>query len=176
MSWLSLRNSRVSSNQRLNAPLVILSTMSVKQGWSATVADRKMWAEMNMSPTDLETSRRYFYTYLMNGQAPNGNWILWYCEKTLRFISLDELLRRPHSWFEMTVVPPTANHVNPASADEFRIAVAETYDRDRRACQRRAHNHLRPVYGSIRRKKCEPRLREGLVRYSSRHPRPIVTG
>ena len=37
-------------------------------------ADRKMWAEMKMSPTDLADVSGYTYTYLMNGQAPDGNW------------------------------------------------------------------------------------------------------
>ena len=45
-----------------------------EMGWSAAVADRKMWAEMKMSPTDLADVSGYTYTYLMNGQAPNGNW------------------------------------------------------------------------------------------------------
>ena len=43
-------------------------------GWSAAVADRKMWADMKMSPTDLADVSGYTYTYLMNGQAPDGNW------------------------------------------------------------------------------------------------------
>ena len=45
-----------------------------EMGWSAAVADRKMWAEMKMSPTDLADVSAYTYTYLMNGQAPDGNW------------------------------------------------------------------------------------------------------
>jgi hypothetical protein len=33
-----------------------------KQGWSAAVADRKMWAEMKMNPTDLgRRQRRYLH-------------------------------------------------------------------------------------------------------------------
>ena len=43
-------------------------------GWSAAIADRKMWAEMKMSPTDLADVSGYTYTYLMNGQAPDNNW------------------------------------------------------------------------------------------------------
>ncbi len=44
------------------------------QGLSATIADRKMWAEMKMNPTDLADVSGYTYTYLMNGQAPLKNW------------------------------------------------------------------------------------------------------
>lgn len=42
-------------------------------GWAATLADRKMWAEMKMSPTDLADVSGYTYTYLLNGQPPDGN-------------------------------------------------------------------------------------------------------
>ncbi|MGH8241114.1 MAG: multicopper oxidase domain-containing protein, partial [Steroidobacteraceae bacterium] len=38
-----------------------------KQGWDATVADRRMWGEMRMNPTDLLDVSGYTYTYLMNG-------------------------------------------------------------------------------------------------------------
>lgn len=44
------------------------------RGLSATIADRKMWAEMKMNPTDLADVSGYTYTYLMNGQAPLKNW------------------------------------------------------------------------------------------------------
>src|SRR3990167_2213459 len=104
-----------------------------KQGWSATVADRKMWAEMNMSPTDLGDVSADTYTYLMNGQAPNGNWtgIFKPGEKLrLRFINGSAMSYfdvRIHG-LKMTVVAADGQHVNPVSVDEFRIAVAETYD------------------------------------------------
>ncbi|MCE4054704.1 copper resistance system multicopper oxidase [Pseudomonas sp. Au-Pse12] len=102
-------------------------------GWSATVADRKMWAEMNMSPTDLGDVSGDTYTYLMNGQAPNGNWtgIFKPGEKLrLRFINGSAMsyfdVRIPG--LKMTVVAADGQHVKSVSVDEFRIAVAETYD------------------------------------------------
>ena len=102
-------------------------------GWSAAVADRKMWAEMKMSPTDLADVSGYTYTYLMNGQAPNGNWtgIFKPGEKIrLRFINASAMtyfdVRIPG--LKMTVVAADGLHVKPVSVDEFRIAVAETYD------------------------------------------------
>ena len=104
-----------------------------KQGWSAAVADRKMWAEMKMNPTDLADVSGDTYTYLMNGQAPNGNWtgIFKPGEKLrLRFINGSGMsyfdVRIPG--LKMTVVAADGQHVNPVSVDEFRIAVAETYD------------------------------------------------
>ncbi|UUY07465.1 copper resistance system multicopper oxidase [Pseudomonas sp. J452] len=104
-----------------------------EMGWSAAVADRKMWAEMKMSPTDLADVSGYTYTYLMNGQAPDGNWtgIFKPGEKIrLRFINASAMtyfdVRIPG--LKMTVVAADGQHVKPVSVDEFRIAVAETYD------------------------------------------------
>ena len=104
-----------------------------EKGWSAAVADRKMWAEMKMSPTDLADVSGYTYTNLMNGQAPNGNWtgIFKPGEKIrLRFINGSAMtyfdVRIPG--LKMTVVAADGQYVKPVSVDEFRIAVAETYD------------------------------------------------
>ncbi|AYG43296.1 copper resistance system multicopper oxidase [Pseudomonas sp. Leaf58] len=104
-----------------------------EMGWSAAVADRKMWAEMKMSPTDLADVSGYTYTYLMNGQAPDGNWTGLFKpgEKLrLRFINGSAMtyfdVRIPG--LKMTVVAADGQHVKPVSVDEFRIAVAETYD------------------------------------------------
>ncbi len=104
-----------------------------EKGWGATVADRKMWAQMKMSPTDLADISGYTYTYLMNGQAPTGNWTGLFKpgEKLrLRFINGSAMsyfdVRIPG--LKMTVVAADGLHVEPVSVDEFRIAVAETYD------------------------------------------------
>ncbi|MDU6435058.1 MAG: multicopper oxidase domain-containing protein, partial [Pantoea sp.] len=40
------------------------------KGLGNTLADRKMWAEMKMNPTDLADVSGATYTYLMNGQGP----------------------------------------------------------------------------------------------------------
>ncbi|MBH3373723.1 copper resistance system multicopper oxidase [Pseudomonas juntendi] len=104
-----------------------------EKGWSATLADRKIWAEMKMSPTDLADVSGYTYTYLMNGQAPDGNWTGLFKpgEKIrLRFINGSAMtyfdVRIPG--LKMTVVAADGQYVQPVSIDEFRIAVAETYD------------------------------------------------
>ncbi len=104
-----------------------------EKGWAAAVADRRMWAEMKMSPTDLADVSGYTYTYLMNGQAPDGNWTGLFRpgEKIrLRFINAAAMsyfdVRIPG--LKMTVIAADGLPVEPVSVDEFRIAVAETYD------------------------------------------------
>jgi CopA family copper-resistance protein len=104
-----------------------------EKGWGSTVADRKMWAEIKMNPTDLADVSGATYTYLMNGQAPNSNWtgVFRPGEKLrLRFINGSAMtyfdVRIPG--LKMTVVAADGLHVKPVSVDEFRIAVAETFD------------------------------------------------
>lgn len=104
-----------------------------EKGWASTVADRKMWAEMKMNPTDLADVSGATYTYLMNGQAPDMNWtgVFRPGERIrLRFINGSAMtyfdVRIPG--LKMTVVASDGQHVKPVSVDEFRIAVAETFD------------------------------------------------
>ncbi|MCS3835920.1 CopA family copper-resistance protein [Pseudomonas sp. JAI111] len=104
-----------------------------EKGWGSTVADRTMWAEMKMNPTDLADVSGATYTYLMNGQAPAMNWtgVFRPGEKLrLRFINGSAMtyfdVRIPG--LKMTVVAADGQHVKPVSVDEFRIAVAETFD------------------------------------------------
>ncbi|WP_166223776.1 copper resistance system multicopper oxidase [Pseudomonas atagonensis] len=103
------------------------------KGWGATVADRKMWAQMNMNPTDIADVSGATYTFLMNGQAPDSNWTGLFRpgEKLrLRLINGSAMtyfdVRIPG--LKMTVVAADGLHVKPVSVDELRIAVAETYD------------------------------------------------
>jgi len=104
-----------------------------EKGWSATIADRKMWAEMRMNPTDIADVGGYTYTYLLNGQAPDGGWTGLFKpgeRLRLRFINGSAMtyfdVRIPG--LKMTVVAADGQHVKPVAVDEFRIAVAETYD------------------------------------------------
>ena len=104
-----------------------------KQGWSATAADRLMWAQMKMNPTDLADVSGETYTYLLNGQPPGQNWTAVFKpgEKIrLRFINGSAMtyfdVRIPG--LKMTVIAADGQPVKPVSVDEFRIAVAETYD------------------------------------------------
>jgi CopA family copper-resistance protein len=104
-----------------------------EKGWGATVADRKMWAEMKMNPTDIADVSGATYTFLMNGHAPDNNWTALFRpgEKLrLRLINGSAMtyfdVRIPG--LKMTVVAADGLHVKPVSVDELRIAVAETYD------------------------------------------------
>ncbi|PRB46412.1 copper oxidase [Pseudomonas sp. MYb2] len=104
-----------------------------EKGWGATIADRKMWAEMNMNPTDIADVSGATYTFLMNGHAPDNNWTGLFRpgEKLrLRLINGSAMtyfdVRIPG--LKMTVVAADGLHVKPLSVDELRIAVAETYD------------------------------------------------
>jgi CopA family copper-resistance protein len=103
------------------------------KGWAATVADRKMWAEMKMNPTDIADVSGATYTYLMNGHAPDANWTGTFepGEKLrLRFINGSAMsyfdVRIPG--LKMTVVAADGQYVKPVAVDEFRIATAETFD------------------------------------------------
>jgi len=102
-------------------------------GLSQTLADRKMWGEMRMTPTDLSDVNAHTYTYLMNGTTSLGNWTALFRrgEKVrLRFINGSAMtyfdVRIPG--LRMTVVAADGQYVHPVTVDEFRIAVAETYD------------------------------------------------
>ncbi|OZB63267.1 MAG: copper resistance protein CopA [Lysobacterales bacterium 14-68-21] len=104
-----------------------------RDGLRATLADRGMWGRMRMTPSDLSDINAHTYTYLMNGTAPAGNWtgLFRSGEKVLlRFINGSAM-----TYFDvcipglkMTVVAADGQYIHPVSVDEFRIAVAETFD------------------------------------------------
>ena len=102
-------------------------------GWRSTVSDRRMWGQMRMNPTDLADVSGATYTYLMNGVAPASNWTALFRpgeRVRLRFINAAAMtyfdVRIPG--VKMTVVAADGQYVHPVSVDEFRIAVAETFD------------------------------------------------
>jgi CopA family copper-resistance protein len=104
-----------------------------KDGLQATIADRRTWGAMRMTPTDLSDVNANTYTYLMNGTTALGNWtgVFRPGEKVrLRFINGSAMtyfdVRIPG--LKMTVVAADGQYVHPVSVDEFRIAVAETFD------------------------------------------------
>ncbi|MDE2316260.1 MAG: copper resistance system multicopper oxidase, partial [Xanthomonadaceae bacterium] len=97
------------------------------------LARRRMWERMRMNPTDYSDVSGHTYTYLVNGHPPAGNWTGLFKpgEKVrLRFINGSSMtffdVRIPG--LKMTVVAADGQDVEPVSVDEFRIAVAETYD------------------------------------------------
>ncbi len=102
-------------------------------GLGATISDRLIWGRMNMSPADILDVSGATYTYLLNGHPPAANWTALFRPRErvrLRFINGSSM-----SYFDvripgltMTVVQADGNDVEPVPVDEFRIAVAETYD------------------------------------------------
>jgi CopA family copper-resistance protein len=104
-----------------------------RQGWKPTMADRRMWGQMRMDPTDLADVSGYAYTYLVNGNTPAGNWtgLFRRGEKVrLRFINGSSMtffdVRIPG--LKLTVVAADGQDIEPVTVDEFRIGPAEVYD------------------------------------------------
>ncbi|MDD1642178.1 MAG: copper resistance system multicopper oxidase [Methylococcaceae bacterium] len=103
------------------------------EGLVSAIQRRHMWNMMRMNMTDLSDISAYTYTYLMNGNAPGGNWTGLFRpgeRVRLRFINAASQtffdIRIPG--LKMLVVQADGQNVEPVSVDEFRIGNAETYD------------------------------------------------
>jgi CopA family copper-resistance protein len=104
-----------------------------RDGVSQALAERRMWNQMRMDPSDLADVSASAYTYLMNGTTPARNWTALFDrgEKVrLRFINGSAMtffdVRIPGLAF--TVVATDGADVDPVTVDEFRIGPAETCD------------------------------------------------
>lgn len=104
-----------------------------EKGFAATADMRGMWAKMRMSSRDIADVTGSTYTYLLNGQSPEENWTALF--KAGERIRLRIINGSAMSYFDMripglkmTVVAADGQPVQPVPVDEFRIAVAETYD------------------------------------------------
>jgi CopA family copper-resistance protein len=104
-----------------------------EKGLTATASERAMWGQMRMKPTDLADVSGATYTYLVNGQPPDANWIGTFVpgeRVRLRVINGSSMtyfdVRIPG--LKLTVVAVDGQYVHPVTVDEFRIAVAETVD------------------------------------------------
>ncbi|MEY4717422.1 MAG: hypothetical protein RL563_40, partial [Pseudomonadota bacterium] len=102
-------------------------------GWWATLSDRLLWGEMRMDPTDLADITAANYHYLINGQTPeqHGRFVFKHGETVrLRFINASAMthfdVRIPG--LKMRVIAADGQTVERLAVEEFRIAVAETYD------------------------------------------------
>jgi L-ascorbate oxidase len=102
-----------------------------EHGLGTALSDRSDWGEMRMMPTDIEDLQGF--TPLINGMGPDQNWTGLFepGERVrLRFINSSAMtyfdIRIPG--LKMTVVQADGNNVLPVTVDEFRLAVAETYD------------------------------------------------
>ncbi len=101
------------------------------KGFDKAWQDATDWGEMRMSPTDLADVSGY--TFLINGKNPQQNWTGLFKpgeRVRLRFINASSMsfydVRIPG--LKMTVVQADGQNVEPLKVDEFRFAVAETYD------------------------------------------------
>jgi CopA family copper-resistance protein len=104
-----------------------------ERGWSATLADRRLWGRMRMNPTDLSDVTGATYTYLMNGMPPNANWTGLF--RPGERVRLRLINGSAQTYFDvripglkLTVVAADGQYVRPVEVDELRIATAETYD------------------------------------------------
>ena len=102
-----------------------------RDGIGAAIRDRLDWGQMRMDPTDMTDVSGY--TFLVNGKSAAQNWTGLFKpgEKVrLRFINASSMsyfdVRVPG--LKMIVVQADGSAVEPVPVDEFRIAVAETYD------------------------------------------------
>jgi CopA family copper-resistance protein len=102
-----------------------------KMGFDAAMQNRLEWGEMRMMPNDIEDLQGF--TPLINGKSTAQNWTAMFKpgeRVRLRFINSSAMayfdIRIPG--MKMTVVQADGNNVQPVTVDEFRIAVAETYD------------------------------------------------
>lgn len=104
---------------------------AAERGFQETLRDRLDWGDMRMLPNDIEDVQGF--TPLINGKSAAQNWtgLFKAGERVrLRFINSSAMayfdIRIPG--LKMTVVQADGNNVQPVTVDEFRLAVAETYD------------------------------------------------
>jgi CopA family copper-resistance protein len=104
-----------------------------RMGLGSAIADRAMWGQMRMTPTDIADVTGAVYTYLINGHATADNWTAIFNtgeRVRLRIINASAMtifnFRIPG--LPMTVVQTDGQNVQPVETDEFQIGVAETYD------------------------------------------------
>lgn len=104
-----------------------------KHGLSGANNRRAMWNNMRMDDGDISDVTGATYTFLMGGVPPQDGWLGMFKngEKVLlRVVNSSAMsifdFRIPG--LKMQVVAADGQYVEPFSVDEFRIAVAETYD------------------------------------------------
>ncbi|EHK67418.1 copper resistance system multicopper oxidase [Achromobacter arsenitoxydans] len=118
---------------RIQPSVQSLAADARDKGWRGALAERLMWEQMRMNPSDLADVSGSTYTFLTNGATPAGNWTGLFTpgeRVRLRFINGSAMtyfdVRIPG--LKMTVVAADGQDVRPVEIEEFRIGVAETYD------------------------------------------------
>ena len=107
--------------------------LTASDAYPLSGADRRMWTQMRMLPTDISDVTGSTYTYLANGRGPNEG--LEYAFKPGERIRLRLINGSAMTFFNvripglpMTVVAADGQDVRPIEVDELQIGVAETYD------------------------------------------------
>ncbi len=102
-----------------------------EKGFKSAWQTVSQWGQMRMSPTDLADVR--YDAFLLNGKTNQQNWTGLFTpgeRVRLRFINASAMsmydVRIPG--LKMTVVQSDGQYIEPVEVDEFRFAVAETYD------------------------------------------------
>ncbi len=102
-----------------------------EEGFKSAWQTVSQWGQMRMSPTDLADVR--YDAFLVNGKTNQQNWTGLFTpgeRVRLRFINASAMsmydVRIPG--LKMTVVQADGQYIEPVEVDEFRFAVAETYD------------------------------------------------
>ncbi|NOZ42950.1 MAG: copper resistance system multicopper oxidase, partial [Alphaproteobacteria bacterium] len=103
------------------------------KGLGKAISMRSVWNKTRMGRADFSDVSGATYTYLMNGQSPNGNWrglakkgervrLRFICASTATFFDV----RIPG--LKLTIVSTDGQPVKPVEVDEFRLGPGETYD------------------------------------------------
>jgi CopA family copper-resistance protein len=98
-----------------------------------SAADKKMFDQMRMDPTDIADVTAAAYTFLINGHSPGENWTGLFApgeRVRLRIINAaaQTLFNLRIPGLPMTVVAADGINVRPVTVDELQIGNAETYD------------------------------------------------
>lgn len=104
-----------------------------KNGFRETLAEREMWGQMRMNPTDILDITGAAYTYLVNGLPPDGNWTgIFRPGERVRLRIINSAAATIFNFripgLAMTVVQADGQNVHPVMVDELQITIAETYD------------------------------------------------
>ncbi len=131
--WSPMRPTEIMKKLRTQSDYFNYHQTSWTDHYELSGAQRRMWAGMRMSPTDISDVTGSTYTYLINGHGPADGLELAFepGERIrLRIINSSAMtffnVRIPG--LPMTVVSADGQLVNPVETDEFQIGVAETYD------------------------------------------------
>jgi CopA family copper-resistance protein len=96
-------------------------------------AERRMWAQMRMAPTDIMDIGAPTYTFLANGRGPAEG--MEFAFNAGERVRLRIINGSAQSFFNlripglpMTVIAADGQNVQPVEVDEFQIGTAETYD------------------------------------------------